>query len=204
VGHEVIGTAHSVPDVLVFVVASLLMLIGALGVITMKNPVHCALSLIMTFFGIAIAFVELDAHFLAAVEIIVYAGAIVVLFLFVIMFLGVDRNEEMAVEPLVGQRPLALGGVGVTVVGLIIMLAHSHWVTGAPSAATGGVAIKGGGSNVKELGTAIFTTYLYAFEITAALLIIAVVGAVLLARKDRIIEPDRPIEFSNDSEEENA
>ncbi len=195
-----IGAAHSIPDVSVFVVASLLMLIGALGVISMKNPVHSALSLIMTFFGIAIAFVELDAHFLAAVEIIVYAGAIVVLFLFVIMFLGVDRNDDVAVDPLVGQRPLALAGVSVTVVGLIVMLAHSHWVTGARAAATGGVPIKGGAGNVKELGTAIFTTYLYAFEITAALLIIAVVGAVLLARKERVLEAEPELE----NEEEDA
>jgi NADH-quinone oxidoreductase subunit J len=186
----VTATAHSVPDVLVFVVASLLMLIGAVGVITLRNPVHCALSLIMTFFGIAIAFIELNAHFLAAVEIIVYAGAIVVLFLFVIMFLGVDRREDVRVEPLVGQRPLALASVTVTVVGLIVMLSHSHWVSGATAAATGGVPIQGGKGNVKELGTAIFTTYLYAFEITAALLIIAVVGAVLLARKDRVLESD--------------
>ena len=152
----------------------------------MIGAVHSALSLIMTFFGIALAFVELDAHFLAAVEIIVYAGAIVVLFLFVIMFLGVDRNDDLAVEPLVGQRPLALCGVVVTVAGLVAMLAHAHWVTGAPAAATGGVGITGGNSNVKELGTAVFTTYLYAFEVTAALLIIAVVGAVLLARKERL------------------
>ena len=188
-----IATAHSIPDVLVFVVASLLMLIGAVGVITLRNPVHCALSLIMTFFGIAIAFIELNAHFLAAVEIIVYAGAIVVLFLFVIMFLGVDRNEDVGVEPLVGQRPLAMVSVVITVVGLIVMLSHSRWVTGARAAATGGVPVKGANGNVKELGTAIFTTYLYAFEITAALLIIAVVGAVLLARKERILEVDEEV-----------
>ena len=82
----------------------------------------------------------------------------------------------------------ALAGVVVTVLGLVTMLAHSHWVTGAPSASTGGVAIHGGQSNIRELGTAVFTTYLYAFEVTAALLIIAVVGAVLLARKERVSE----------------
>lgn len=177
---------HTGPDVAVFAVASLLILLGGVGVISLRNPVHSALCLIMTFFGVALAFVELNAHFLAAVEIIVYAGAIVVLFLFVIMFLGVDRNDDVTVEPLVGQRPLALGGVVVTVAGLIAMLAHSHWITGATAASTAGVPTKGGVANIKELGTAVFTTYLYAFEVTAALLIIAVVGAVLLARKDRV------------------
>lgn len=181
-----IGATYALPDVAVFVVSALLILTGAVGVILMRNPVHSALSLIMTFFGIAVAFVELDAHFLAAVEIIVYAGAIVVLFLFVIMFLGVDRNDDVSVEPLVGQRPLAFVGVLVTVAGLVTMLAHAGWVTGAPSAASGGVPTVGGTGNIKELGTAVFTTYLYAFEITAALLIIAVVGAVLLARKERV------------------
>ena len=184
-----IAAAHSFADVSVFVVASLLILLGAVGVIAARHPVHSALSLIMTFFGIAIAFVELDAHFLAAVEIIVYAGAIVVLFLFVIMFLGVDRRDDVRVDPLVGQRPLAALGVAVTVGGLIAMLYHSSWVTGATAAATGGVPTKGGQGNIKALGSAVFTTYLYAFEVTSALLIIAVVGAVLLARKDRATVP---------------
>ena len=73
----------------------------------MKNPVHAALFLIMTLFGVAIAFVAQSADFLAAVQVIVYAGAIVVLFLFVIMFLGVDRREHIRFEPLVGQRAFA-------------------------------------------------------------------------------------------------
>jgi NADH-quinone oxidoreductase subunit J len=194
-----IATTHSVPDVIVFVMAAGLILAGAVGVITMRNPVHCALSLIMTFFGIALAFIELDAHFLAAVEIIVYAGAIVVLFLFVIMFLGVDRREDLSVEPLVGQRAFAAVGVVVTIGGIIALLAHSHWVSGATAASSGGVPTKGGQANINELGSAVFTTYLYAFEVTSALLIIAVVGAVLLARKERAAVPDEDV-----LEEENA
>ena len=185
-----IGQVHTIPDVTVFVVASLLILVGAVGVIVMRNPIHSALSLITTFFGIAVAFVELNAHFLAAVEIIVYAGAIVVLFLFVIMFLGIDRNDDVRVEPLVGQRPLAATGVVVTVAGVIALLEHSHWVTGATAVSTGGVRTSGGQNNIKELGTAVFTTYLYAFEITSALLIIAVVGAVMLARKEHRVSDE--------------
>jgi NADH-quinone oxidoreductase subunit J len=194
----VISAVYSVVDVSVFVVASLLILVGALGVISMRNPVHSALSLIMTFFGIALAFVEQQAHFLAAVEIIVYAGAIVVLFLFVIMFLGVDRSDDVTVEPLVGQRALAFIGVLVTVAGLVTMLAHSRWVTGATASATGGVPTTGGAANIKELGTAVFTTYLYAFEITSALLIIAVVGAVMLARRERLTQLDEVDELEGD------
>ena len=176
-----IAGAYAAPSVLVFVTSAVLILTGATGVITVKNPVHAALSLIMTLFGVAVAFVAQSADFLAAVQIIVYAGAIVVLFLFVIMFLGVDRREHINFEPLVGQRAFAGVGVAITVAGLVTLMARSHWVSGAVSV-TGKLSNNAG--NVKQVGTAVFTTYLFAFEVTAALLIIAVVGAVLLARRE--------------------
>ena len=175
--------AYSDANVLVFVTAALLILVGAIGVISVKNPVHAALCLIMTLIGVAVAFIAQSADFLAAVQIIVYAGAIVVLFLFVIMFLGVDRREHIHIEPLVGQRAFAAVCVAITVGGLITLMARSHWVSGASSVTT--KLSKVGSGNVKELGTAVFTTYLFAFEATAALLIIAVVGAVLLARREQ-------------------
>ena len=183
-----IAGAYALPSVLIFATSTLLILVGALGVITVKNPVHAALSLIMTLFGVAVAFVAQSADFLAAVQIIVYAGAIVVLFLFVIMFLGVDQREDVRVEPLVGQRALAGVGVAITVVGLVALMARSHWVTGAFAVSSRGAAIATGQGNVQQLGTSIFTTYLFAFETTAALLIIAVVGAVVLARRERAID----------------
>ncbi|HEY1825954.1 MAG TPA: NADH-quinone oxidoreductase subunit J [Acidimicrobiales bacterium] len=190
-----IAAATYAPDVVVFVTTAVLILVGALGVITLRNPVHAALSLIMTLFGVAVAFIAQSADFLAAVQIIVYAGAIVVLFLFVIMFLGVGHDSRSEVEPLVGQRAFALAGVVITVAGLIALLASSHWVTGATSV-TGSLAT--GQGNVKQLGTAVFTTYLYAFEATSLLLVIAVVGAVLLARRERatIKEIKEPEEVS--------
>ncbi len=83
------------------------MLGGALGVVFSHNPVHSALSLVATLFGIAVLFLNLNAQLLAAVQVIVYTGAIVVLILFVIMLLGVDREEDLGEEPLVGQRILA-------------------------------------------------------------------------------------------------
>ncbi len=181
-----IGVTYAVPAVLVFVTSALLIVVGALGVIAVKNPVHAALCLIMTLFGVAVAFVAQSADFLAAVQIIVYAGAIVVLFLFVIMFLGVDRRDHVNFEPLVGQRAFAGVGVVLTVGGLITLMARSHWVTGAMSVTTHLSSSQG---NVKALGTAVFTTYLFAFEATAALLVIAVVGAVLLARRERPSQP---------------
>jgi NADH-quinone oxidoreductase subunit J len=178
-----LAATYAIPSVLVFVTATLLILVGAVSVITVTNPVHAAISLITTLFGVAIAFIAQSADFLAAVQIIVYAGAIVVLFLFVIMFLGVDRSMDVKVEPLLGQRAFAGAGVVITVAGIIALMARSHWVTGATSAS--GSALQSGQGNVRQLGTAVFTTYLFAFEATAALLIIAVVGAVLLARRER-------------------
>jgi NADH-quinone oxidoreductase subunit J len=185
-----LAVQYALPSILIFATSALLILVGAIGVITVKNPVHAALSLIMTLFGVAVAFVAQSADFLAAVQIIVYAGAIVVLFLFVIMFLGVDRRDSVSVDPLVGQRAFAGVGVLITVAGLIALMARSHWVTGALSVSTQGHALATGSQNVKQLGTAIFTTYLFAFEATAALLIIAVVGAVMLARRERVADSE--------------
>jgi NADH-quinone oxidoreductase subunit J len=175
---------------LTFAVSAAVIMAGALGVIVSRNPVHAVLSLLMTLFGVAVLFIEQHADFLAAVQIIVYAGAIVVLFLFVIMFLGVDRRENVAEEPLRGQRPLALVLVAVAIGGVIALGVGAHWATGAHSVA--GSTTAGGHSNVYVLGKSVFTTYLFAFEATAALLVIAVVGAVVLARRPRVEEATEP------------
>ena len=175
------STRATIPDLITFVVCAAVVLTGALGVVMSRNSVHAALSLVLTLFGVAVLFIEQDAQFLAAVQVIVYAGAIVVLFLFVIMFLGVDREENVAAEPLKGQRPLALVLVVIAATGIIFLAATSHWVTGAHAVA--GSTTAGGHSNTYLLGRSVFTTYLWAFEITAGLLVIAVVGAVVLARR---------------------
>ena len=163
-------------DWFVFAVAAVATLSGALGVVMSTNPVHAALMLVMTLFSVAVLFVAQNAHFLAAVQVIVYAGAIVVLFLFVIMLLGVDKSEDMGKERLRGQRPLALVA-GLTVLGAVLLLARSEWVSGAQSAAG---PLGDGSQNVEILARSMFTRYLLAFEITSVLLVIAVVGAVVL------------------------
>src|SRR5882762_9722214 len=144
-------------DYVVFGIAALACLIGALGVIVSSNPVHSALSLVGTLFGIAILFVELGAHFLAAVQVIVYAGAIVVLFLFVIMLLGVDKAEALDAEPLGGQRPAA-AAVAVISVGLITLLGiRAAEVTHGAVASSG--RLDGAGANMTKIGRALFTDY---------------------------------------------
>ena len=163
----------------VFVIASAIVLLGGLGVVLSRHPVHSALSLVATLFGIAVLFIAQDAHFLAAVQVIVYAGAIVVLFLFVIMLLGVDRADDLDTEPLVAQRPLALVLGGLLGVGLVAVLATST-ITGAPGKETPAEKVM---PNIERLARVVFTDYLFAFEITSALLVIAVVGAFVLARR---------------------
>jgi NADH-quinone oxidoreductase subunit J len=170
-------------EVFVFVCAAVMILGGAVGVVTRSHPVHCALSLILTLFGVAVLFVAQEAHFLAAVQVIVYAGAIVVLFLFVIMLLGVDRAEQLRIDPVRVQRPLA----AIVGVGLIAVLGAAIINT------RGAVRVRGEGieqaaeaghdANIKQLANDLFSNNVFAFELTSVLLVIAVVGTVLLARR---------------------
>ncbi len=179
------------PDIATFVICAVIVLSGAIGVITSRNAVHAALSLVMTLFGVAVLFIEQHAYFLAAVQVIVYAGAIVVLFLFVIMFLGVDRRENIAVEPLKAQRPLALVFMAIALGSILALAASANWVSGAHHVT--GSPTAGHHTDTYALGKAIFTTYLWPFEVTAALLVIAVVGAVVLARRpSRVHEAAEP------------
>jgi NADH-quinone oxidoreductase subunit J len=163
----------------VFLVAAAIVLGGAVGVIAYRNPVHSALSLVATLFGVAVLFVAQDAHLLAAVQVIVYAGAIVVLFLFVIMLLGVDKADSLREDPLPGQRPLALVG-SAALLGLVLVVLLS-----AEDPVTGGEGVGGFGDrpNVEQLSRVLFSDYVFAFEITSLLLTIAVVGAVVLAKR---------------------
>jgi NADH-quinone oxidoreductase subunit J len=175
-------------ELVVFVLAGAACLVGAIGVVVSRNPVHAALSLVGTLFGIAVLFVAQEANFLAAVQVIVYAGAIVVLFLFVIMLLGVDRADNLRVEPLVGQRiEAAVVALGILTLTVASLASTEFEVTGVRGSIDTAVP------DVNRLGESLFTDFLYAFELTSVLLVIAVVGAVLMARSapraDEIVDP---------------
>ena len=189
-----LATASTV-DALTFAIAGLAVLTGGLGVVVSRNPVHSALMLVLTLFGVAVLFVAQDAQFLAAVQVIVYAGAIVVLFLFVIMLLGVDRKENLLADRLRGQRPIALA-LGLAGLVEVLLLAHVQWATGTHSLTQ---PLNGPKSNVAKLANSIFYQYLLPFEITGALLVIAVVGAVVLARRPS--EETRPPEEAPDQDQ---
>jgi NADH-quinone oxidoreductase subunit J len=193
-------------DFFVFVCAALMVLVGALGVIVRPNPVHAALSLVLTLFGIAVLFVMQDAQFLAAVQVIVYAGAIVVLFLFVIMLLGVDRTENLRTDPIAVQRWLAaivgvglLGLLGAAIAvtsGTIATRGTGLDVADEPIAGDAAGAVGDHDANLRQLAHSVFGDYVLAFELTSVLLVVAVVGTVVLARRSSrggatVVDPER-------------
>lgn len=172
----------------VFVVCAFVVLAGAFGVVFARNPVHSALSLVATLFAIAVLFLNQGAELLAAVQVIVYTGAIVVLILFVLMLLGVETEEDLTVEPIVGQRYVA-GLLGALIAGLLLAIfavGGDDLVTGASSATE---ALDASVGDIRQIGRQLFTNYVFAVEVTAVLLTIAVVGAVIFARRPSSVEP---------------
>ena len=181
-------------DLLVFWLMAIVGVAAAVLMLLQRNAVHSALFLILTQFTLAVMFALLGAHFLAAAQVIVYAGAIMVLFLFVIMFLGVDRREAL-VETIKGQRGLAIG-LGVLLIAVVVTaIRMGVGLSGAPGPALGG-------DNVQEIGETLFTKYFFPFEVTSILLIVAAIAAMVLARRrerdvpdpDRAAEPERDVE----------
>jgi NADH-quinone oxidoreductase subunit J len=159
-------------DNVVFWVFAPLSVATAVGMIVVRNAVHAALFLVVNFFTIAVMYLLLDAPFLFAVQIVVYAGAIMVLFLFVIMLLGVDRGEDPT-ERLFGQRTTAviLAIAVVAELGTAIR-AGVGFATRAPEGFDG---------NPSALADVLFRDYFFPFEVTSVLLIVAAVAAMVLA-----------------------
>lgn len=169
-------------DTIVFGIAALLVLASALMVVGTRHPVHAALYLVLSFMGLAILFLQLQAPFLAAVQVIVYAGAIMVLFLFVIMLLGEDK-------PMPSERNLKIAfplvGLAAAMLGAGYFMASQATI--APTSPAD-VAVLGGPETAKfgsvmALGNTLFTHYVFAFEATSVVLLVAMVGVVVLAKK---------------------
>ncbi len=160
-----------------FVVLALVMLVGALGVVLLRNPVHAALSLVGTLLTLAIAYVVLNASFLAAIQVIVYAGAIMVLFLFVIMLLNVGGEAPAPTQPWI--QPAAWA-VGIVVVGALAFTILAH---PGPALDRGAVAAVLGGSGVEEVADQIFGPFLLSFHLVGALLLTGIVAAVGLVQE---------------------
>lgn len=168
---------------LVFGVAFVVALGSSFAMLFMRNAVHVALYLVAAQMALALAFLLQGAFFIAAVQIIIYAGAIMVLFLFVIMLLGVDRREAL-IEPLPAQRPLA-AMLGAVLVAEILYVAGKgvELMQGIGQNSGALEAINQDPGNVKAIARVLFGQYLLPFEATSVLLVVAIVGVMVLARR---------------------
>jgi NADH-quinone oxidoreductase subunit J len=166
--------------VLFFVFAAVLVC-AALGVILARNPVHCALLLVLCFFNSAVIWLMLDAEFLGIVLVLVYVGAVMVLFLFVVMMLDIDTERFR--KELQGYWPLTIAVAGFVVFAIINVIVVKH---------LGGAAIRSAPelpvnySNTRTLGTALFTRYTYPAQLAAVILLVASVAAIILTLRRRV------------------
>jgi NADH-quinone oxidoreductase subunit J len=155
------------------------MVLAALGILFVRKAVHAALLLAVVMMSLAVLYAVLDAPFLFAVQIIVYTGAILMLFLFVLMLVGVDASDSI-VETIRGQRVLAI--VGGLLLGLVLVLGLAQISLGTAV----GLGEANAPGNIQALADILFSRYVFAFETTSALLITAAVGAMVLAHRERL------------------
>jgi NADH-quinone oxidoreductase subunit J len=167
-------------DLILFLVLALVAVAAAIGMLVSQNAVYSALFLVINFFTVAVFYLLLGAPFIAMAQITVYAGAIMVLFLFVIMLLGAEKLAPGKVLPY--QRPLAIGLAVVLVVEtayLLLSRVQSTATIVAPTGATNTV------EEIRRLGMALFSDYLLPFEVTSILLLVAMVGAIVLTKREK-------------------
>jgi NADH-quinone oxidoreductase subunit J len=167
-------------DLILFLALALVAVAAAIGMLVSQNAVYSALFLVINFFTVAVFYLLLGAPFIAMAQITVYAGAIMVLFLFVIMLLGAEKLTPGKVLPY--QRPLAIGLAGVLVVEagyLLLSRVQSTATIVAPIEATNTI------EEMRRLGMALFSDYLLPFEVTSILLLVAMVGAIVLTKREK-------------------
>ena len=163
-----------------FWVLAPIMVLAALGILVVRKAVHCALLLAVVMISLAVLYAVQDAPFLFAVQIIVYTGAILMLFLFVVMLVGVDASDSL-VETIRGQRAMAL------VVGLLFGVTLALGIAQVSVGTITGLDEVNADGNVNGLAQLLFKDYVFAFEVTSALLITAAMGAMVLAHRERIV-----------------
>jgi NADH-quinone oxidoreductase subunit J len=166
-----------------FYVFSLLALVSSLFFVTRKSPVSAALWLVSTMFSLAVLYVMLDAEFIGIMQILVYAGAIMVVFLFVVMLLNLGQPSDLSDIRKNGPRLIA-GFLGIALIAELLTLARSPLspellVTSVPPS----IATTGSGGIIGPVAAPLFNEYLLAFELTSILLLVAIIGAVVLAKK---------------------
>jgi NADH-quinone oxidoreductase subunit J len=176
-------------EAVLFWILGPVMVIGSLGLLFAKKAVHAALLMAVVMVGLGIVYFAQQAPFLGSVQIFVYTGAVMMLFLFVLMLVGVDSSDSL-VETIKGQRgAAALLGIGMAVL-LIAVLGHATFP--APA----GLTSLNAEGNITWLATIIFGPYVWAFEVTGALLITAALGAMVLAHRERLFPKPTQRELS--------
>lgn len=163
-------------QILIFVVLAAVGLSSAVMVVTRRNPVHSALYLVVTFFCVAAVFVVLHAEFLAAVQLLVYAGGIMVLFLFVILLVDVPGAAALR-RP---RRAHVITSAGL--VALVTGLIGYHALSGSPGRGADTAVLGAQGGNLETVAITLFRYYVLPFEVVSILLLVALVGAIFLAR----------------------
>ncbi len=172
-------------ELIVFVVTAIIAVVGAGAMVLSKNAVHSALFLLLNFGSIAVLYLLLRAPFLFMVQLIVYAGAIIVLFLFVVMLLGAERVEDTP-DRIRWQRPLAIG------LGVLLLVEALYVGFGQAVGAVAPVVQRNEDFALPELiGQALFSVYLLPFEITSVILLAAIVGVVVLSKRGGREEPSQ-------------
>jgi NADH-quinone oxidoreductase subunit J len=179
-------TRTSTGEAVTFWLLAIVAVAGAVGVVTSANAVYSAMSLAVTMIVLAVYYMIEDAVFLGVVQIVVYTGAVMMLFLFVLMLIGVDSAESL-VETLRGQRIAAVvAGLGFGVLLIAgIGFGATHDFTRDDANGFAGLTQENAAGNVQGLAKLIFSQYLWAFELTSALLITAAIGAMILAHRER-------------------
>ena len=162
--------------ILFFLVVAFVAIVAAASVVILRNPVHSALSLVVTLFCVAITFLSLGAEFLAAVQVLVYAGAIMVLFLFVITLLNPLRFET---PDRLRNQAIFAGILALVLMGEMWFVIQSGVLAAVPATAP---PLPPSG-NVQLLGQALYSTWVVPFDVTSILLLVAIVGAVVLGRR---------------------
>ena len=190
-------------DALVFYISGILMIASALLVVTRKNPVYSAILLVVFFLMTSVNFLVLRSPFLAVIQVLVYGGAIMVLFIFVLMLLNLTEEElEEKIDP--GRRILAGIGSGILFILLSWAINSSERISAAGGDLTGevreGAATAG---ETREIGVALFKDHILPFEFTSILIFIAIIGAIYLTKTRKTAGSDEP-EPAMESQEESA
>jgi NADH-quinone oxidoreductase subunit J len=167
-------------SLVVFSLLASVTVLGALATITRRNPVHAAIFLVITFFGVAGLYVLLEAEFLAAVQVLVYAGGILVLFLFVIMLVDLEERGRPPRDILGFRARHAVLSLGIA--GAVLGLLSLAWATLPAVTAAPGDPLRGSGGNLEAVSVAMFQHNLLPFELASVLLLVAMIGAIVLAK----------------------